>query len=290
MWSTSVGTPLTHTGSLQVRTHTCCVGVGICSWMSDLTCVSLSPSVSVLAGDDAKIRVWQVPEGGLTETLTEPELILQGWTLPTDLNFVSSVTCYWLTSLTHRKILEDFPEKMKRIEIYIYNAPVFMYVKEKSNDWQLLWPLIGHTEKIYSIKFHPLANGLLVSSSYDLTVRLWNLDSGDEVKLLTGHQDQVGDRDPKTLIKSQNTQPLDMDLNTYWLACTYQEGYINFSLTFLFAVPLCGSYSGFCHGMESRWQVPGHSVQRWESSHLWPAQVHYTSAGMSDTLADMNDY
>ncbi|XP_008281999.1 coronin-7 isoform X1 [Stegastes partitus] len=79
-----------------------------------------------VAGDDAKIRVWQVPEDGLKETLTEPELILQ-----------------------------------------------------------------GHTEKIYSIEFHPLASGLLVSSSYDLSVRLWSLESGEQVKLLTGHQDQV---------------------------------------------------------------------------------------------------
>lgn len=31
-----------------------------------------------LAGDDAKIRVWRVPEGGLQETMTEPEMILQG--------------------------------------------------------------------------------------------------------------------------------------------------------------------------------------------------------------------
>lgn len=36
----------------------------------NFTCIS--------AGDDAKIRVWRVPEGGLKETLTEPELILQG--------------------------------------------------------------------------------------------------------------------------------------------------------------------------------------------------------------------
>ncbi|XP_032442849.1 coronin-7-like isoform X3 [Xiphophorus hellerii] len=79
-----------------------------------------------VAGDDAKIRMWQVPEGGLKETLTQPKLILQ-----------------------------------------------------------------GHTEKIYSIKFHPLASGVLVSSSYDLTVRLWNLESGEQVKILTGHQDQV---------------------------------------------------------------------------------------------------
>ncbi|KAM9745932.1 coronin-7-like isoform 1-T1 [Menidia menidia] len=79
-----------------------------------------------VAGDDAKIRVWKVPEGGLKDTITEPELVMQ-----------------------------------------------------------------GHTEKIYSIKFHPLASGLLVSSSYDLTVRLWSLESGEQVKLLTGHQDQV---------------------------------------------------------------------------------------------------
>uniref|UniRef100_A0A672NKY1 Coronin n=1 Tax=Sinocyclocheilus grahami TaxID=75366 RepID=A0A672NKY1_SINGR len=80
----------------------------------------------VVAGDDAKIRVWQIPKGGLTETLTEPERVLR-----------------------------------------------------------------GHTEKIYSIKFHPHASGLLASSSYDLTVRLWNLDTGEEVKRLCGHQDQI---------------------------------------------------------------------------------------------------
>uniref|UniRef100_A0A671T740 Coronin n=1 Tax=Sinocyclocheilus anshuiensis TaxID=1608454 RepID=A0A671T740_9TELE len=80
----------------------------------------------VVAGDDAKIRMWQIPKGGLTETLTEPERVLR-----------------------------------------------------------------GHTEKIYSIKFHPHASSLLASSSYDLTVRLWNLETGEEVKRLSGHQDQV---------------------------------------------------------------------------------------------------
>nr|XP_055050873.1 coronin-7 [Misgurnus anguillicaudatus] len=80
----------------------------------------------VVAGDDAKIRVWRIPKGGLKETLTEPECVLR-----------------------------------------------------------------GHTEKIYSIKFHPHASGLLASSSYDLTVRLWNLETGEEVKRLGGHQDQI---------------------------------------------------------------------------------------------------
>ncbi|XP_026864929.2 coronin-7 isoform X1 [Electrophorus electricus] len=80
----------------------------------------------VVAGDDAKIRMWKIPEGGLVETLTEPACILQ-----------------------------------------------------------------GHTEKIYSIKFHPHASGLLASSSYDMTVRLWDLENGVEVKKLHGHQDQI---------------------------------------------------------------------------------------------------
>ncbi|TSK62521.1 Coronin-7 [Bagarius yarrelli] len=84
------------------------------------------PYKLVVAGDDAKIRVWKIPEGGLTETLTTPECVLK-----------------------------------------------------------------GHTEKIYTIKFHPHASGLLVSSSYDMTVRLWNLEAGCEVKKLSGHQDQI---------------------------------------------------------------------------------------------------
>lgn len=63
----------------------------------------------------------------------------------------------------------------------------------------------GHTEKIYSIKYHPLASGLLVSSSYDLTVRLWDVDSGEEVKILSGHQDQVGDQDQHSNKILENT-------------------------------------------------------------------------------------
>lgn len=51
----------------------------------------------------------------------------------------------------------------------------------------------GHTEKIYSIRFHPVAADLLVSSSYDMTVRIWDLGAGREVLCLQGHTDQVGE-------------------------------------------------------------------------------------------------
>lgn len=54
-------------------------------------------------------------------------------------------------------------------------------------------PLPGHTEKIYSIRFHPVASDLLVSSSYDMMVRIWELKAGQEVLCLRGHTDQVKD-------------------------------------------------------------------------------------------------
>ncbi|XP_066131157.1 coronin-7 isoform X2 [Saccopteryx bilineata] len=51
--------------------------------------------------------------------------------------------------------------------------------------------LTGHTEKIYSLCFHPLAADLLASSSYDLTVRIWDLQAGVERLRLQGHRDQI---------------------------------------------------------------------------------------------------
>ncbi|XP_021364093.1 coronin-7-like isoform X2 [Mizuhopecten yessoensis] len=80
----------------------------------------------VVACDDAKIWVWNIPEGGLTETLTEASLYLQ-----------------------------------------------------------------GHMEKIYFVRFHPLAKDIIVSSAYDMSVRIWDLSSGTEVLQLQDHPDQV---------------------------------------------------------------------------------------------------
>ncbi|NXB75539.1 CORO7 protein, partial [Donacobius atricapilla] len=94
--------------------------------VADLTWDPFDPRRLAVAGEDARIRLWRIPEGGLQETLQEPEAVLQ-----------------------------------------------------------------GHTEKIYSIRFHPLASDLLVSSSYDMTVRIWELRAGQEVLCLQGHTDQI---------------------------------------------------------------------------------------------------
>ncbi|XP_064318172.1 coronin-7 isoform X2 [Phalacrocorax carbo] len=94
--------------------------------VADLSWDPFDPRRLAVAGEDAKIRLWRIPEGGLTETLQEPEAVLR-----------------------------------------------------------------GHMEKIYSIRFHPMASDLLVSSSYDMTVRIWELSTGQEALCLQGHTDQI---------------------------------------------------------------------------------------------------
>ncbi|XP_046424248.1 coronin-7 isoform X1 [Neodiprion virginianus] len=55
----------------------------------------------------------------------------------------------------------------------------------------------AHADKIYLIKFHPLASNVLASASYDMTVKIWDLtplQSGESAVAkitLTGHTDQI---------------------------------------------------------------------------------------------------
>ncbi|XP_068984370.1 coronin-7 isoform X1 [Bombus flavifrons] len=55
----------------------------------------------------------------------------------------------------------------------------------------------AHTDKIYLIKFHPLASDILASASYDMTVKIWDLTllSSCETAVakitLMGHTDQI---------------------------------------------------------------------------------------------------
>ncbi|XP_044017641.1 coronin-7 isoform X3 [Aphidius gifuensis] len=59
----------------------------------------------------------------------------------------------------------------------------------------------AHTDKIYIIKFHPLAIDVLASASYDTTIKIWDLEglnnnnSNNKVAIakiiLTGHNDQI---------------------------------------------------------------------------------------------------
>lgn len=49
----------------------------------------------------------------------------------------------------------------------------------------------AHSEKLYFIKFHPLAKNVLLTASYDLTMKLWDLSDLSEKICLLGHTDQI---------------------------------------------------------------------------------------------------
>ena len=54
----------------------------------------------------------------------------------------------------------------------------------------LLRTLTGHTDYVTSVAFSPDGQ-TLASGSWDHTIKLWNLTTGQEVRTLTGHTDIV---------------------------------------------------------------------------------------------------
>ncbi|XP_031625117.1 coronin-7 isoform X2 [Contarinia nasturtii] len=81
-----------------------------------------------VACDDGVVRLWKVPENGLTEPTNQPE-----------------------------------------------------------------GELVAHSDKIYFIRFHPLAKNVLLTASYDMTIKIWNLETLAEELCLKGHTDQIFD-------------------------------------------------------------------------------------------------
>lgn len=62
-------------------------------------------------------------------------------------------------------------------------------LKESTNSPDAI--LECHTDKIYCVKFHPLAKDILATASYDSTVKIWDLKIMEEKFCLSGHGDQV---------------------------------------------------------------------------------------------------
>lgn len=58
--------------------------------------------------------------------------------------------------------------------------------------------LAAHSDKIYFVRFHPLAQGVLLTASYDMSMKLWDVrgdaGAGSSAKMcLTGHTEQIFD-------------------------------------------------------------------------------------------------
>lgn len=51
--------------------------------------------------------------------------------------------------------------------------------------------LKGHLERLYCIQYHPYVKDVLVSASYDRTVKLWNISTQQDFKTLRGHENVI---------------------------------------------------------------------------------------------------
>ncbi|XP_064636401.1 coronin-7-like isoform X2 [Lineus longissimus] len=51
--------------------------------------------------------------------------------------------------------------------------------------------LVGHDERITFLRFHPLASEVMATGSYDGTIRVWNLKTGEEKHRVEGHTDSI---------------------------------------------------------------------------------------------------
>ncbi|GFG39279.1 hypothetical protein Cfor_02204, partial [Coptotermes formosanus] len=103
-----------------------------------------------------------------------------------------------IPTLVHGTNIMDFawdPFNCKRLAVACDDGTIRLWLipeeglAEPTNEPNTV--LAGHSEKIYFIKFHPLAKDVLASGSYDMTVRIWDLETQTERIVLEGHTDQM---------------------------------------------------------------------------------------------------
>jgi len=102
----------------------------------------------------------------------------------------------WTTVVKLEKKIQDLEGQVKRLENELKNTNPMSSVftsKNRNKDTvpqQLKCTLSGHRQAITHVQFHPLY-AVLVSSSEDTTLRVWEPESGSLERILKGHTDSV---------------------------------------------------------------------------------------------------
>ncbi|MCA2859822.1 MULTISPECIES: hypothetical protein [unclassified Microcystis] len=144
-----------------------------------------------------KIRTARrIAAGSLVAVVVSTGLGLMAWkqTRQAEFNQAESLGRYSLSLLNEHKNLEAFVEAIKAGKILqkqqTYNKEVTNALQELLNRKSERNRLEGHDNSVLSVNFSPDGK-TLVSGSDDKTIKLWNVETGQEIRTLKGHDSSV---------------------------------------------------------------------------------------------------
>ncbi|WGV24023.1 hypothetical protein [Halotia branconii] len=144
-----------------------------------------------------KIRTARtIAAGSLVAVVVSSGLGLTAWnqTKQAELNLADSLGSSSLSLLDRRKELDAFVKAIKAGKIlqsqHAYNSGVMNALQKALNEGSERNRLEGHNRDVWSVSFSPDGK-TLASGSYDKTIKLWNLETGKQIRTLSGHDNFV---------------------------------------------------------------------------------------------------
>ena len=141
---------------------------------------------------------WGIAAGSLVALVVSTGSGLMAWkqTQQAELNLANARGFSSLSLFDKGKELDAFVEAIKAGKILqkqqTYNKEVTNALQELLNRKSERNRLEGHDDFVSSVNFSPDGK-TLVSGSYDKTIKLWNVETGQEIRTLKGHDDNVTD-------------------------------------------------------------------------------------------------